>query len=356
MEFHPDPGMNVICGENAQGKTNLLEAMYLFSGMRSFRGAKDHEYLAFGQKECRLSMSFFDGERTQDAELRIGVKKKAFLNRVPLESVAGLSGSIYTVVFSPEHISLVKSAPQIRRRFMDTAIAQIKPDYGHFLSQYERVLNQRNILLKDLRQYAALRDTMDIWDQQLAKLGTILTIYRQDYLHKLQKFSKTIYEGISRRQEDLSLSYISTVFSEEWIGEKYDDARINQYFEALCAAREQDVRQGFTSVGVHRDDLEMKINGLSVKNFASQGQQRSCALTLKLAEARLLEKINGQQPVIFLDDVMSELDQNRQEYILNYIGQCQVFITCCDVLNTLRMRKGKIFMLADGKICTEQTL
>ena len=343
-----DPGINVLYGNNAQGKTNLMEALWLFTGNRSFRGAKESEMIAFGEKNAKLGVQFDCGGREQTARLMLGDGKKHDLNGVLLKSASELIGRYYAVVFSPSDLSFVKDGPEKRRRFLDTAIAQLKPVYQNYLVQYNRVLLQRNSLLKDLVYHPDLEATVDLWDLQLAKLGTILTSFRMDYLTKLNGFAREIYRGISRETEEVAFLYRSTVFPEEAI--RYTDEAISRYEEALKESRREDQQVGSTSVGVHRDDIEITINGVNARQFGSQGQQRSCVLALKLAESELLHHVTGETPVILLDDVMSELDPERQDYILNHLEDQQVFITCCDPSNPLRLKSGSIFEVKDGQV------
>lgn len=347
--------MNVIFGDNAQGKTNLIEAIWLFSGAKSFRGARDSELTTFGEAYTALTLAFRDKERSQKAEIRFGgrEKKRVLLNKVPLEGAAKLAGAFYTVVFSPAQLSIVSDGPKSRRRFLDAAISQVNPRYRDYLDQYEKVLLQRGALLRDCWKSPSLRGTVEIWDDQLARLGTILTIYRNDYVGKLGQAAARIYEGLSQGKEQLTLRYCSTVFSEGQDPQVYDDGTILRYLEALRAGFEEDIRTGMTGVGIQRDDLLVQIDGHSARVFGSQGQKRSGALALKLAEASLLAGITGERPVILLDDVMSELDAHRQDYILNHVKNNQVFLTCCDRSNTLRLREGSVFRVEGGRLVRE---
>ena len=344
--------MNVVFGDNAQGKTNLIEAIWLFSGAKSFRGSRDSEMIRFDADFAALKLTFCDKRRSQTAELRFGRqdKKKVLLNKVPLETRSKLNGAFYSVVFSPSHLSIISEGPRNRRRFLDDAISQINPQYAGFLRQYEKVLLQRNALLKDLFRFTQLRETVEMWDSQLARLGSILTLYRSDYIKKLNQAAAKIYQGLSGEKECFSVEYCSSVFENTPSVTVYDDKTISIYYDCLCRHLETDMKLGQTSVGIHRDDLEVLVNGKSAKIYGSQGQKRSSALALKLAEAELLQRITREAPVILLDDVMSELDIHRQEFILNHVESSQVFITCCDISNTLRLRDGKIYHVEDGRI------
>ena len=344
------PRINVLFGDNAQGKTNLIEAIWLFSGAKSFRGSKDNEMIAFDAETTSLTLRFRNHQREQTAKIQFGgkEKKKVWLNKVPMESQRKLAGSFYAVVFAPAHLSIISEGPKNRRKFLDSAISQINPQYADYLIRYEKVLQQRNCLLKDCYKNLSLRDTIELWDNQLAKIGSILTIYRKDYVSKLNDAAEKIYQGLSQNKEKIAVSYSSTVFGEEEKISVYEDSVIEKYFRALSEHLEEDIRTGMTSVGVQRDDIEVMIDGYSAKTYGSQGQKRSCALTLKLAEASLLHSITGENPVILLDDVMSELDAHRQDYILNHVKNDQVFITCCDISNALRLKQGQVFYLENG--------
>lgn len=344
VSIAPDPNINIIYGDNAQGKTNLIEAIWLFTGNTGFRSNKTQQLVQFDASFAENQITFQTKEREQTAMMRLGAKTEAKLNHVPIKAKSKFAGHFYGVIFSPDDLDFVKGSPKIRRHFLDQAISQITPQYLDYLEQYEKNLEQRNALLRDFRQQSLL----EIWDLQLAKLGTILTIYRADYLKKLHRFAKDIYQGISAGTEHFGLFYQSGVF--ESAPKKYDDEAIDSYYQRLHDNIENDKKQGYTTIGVHRDDILMTINDRSAKEFGSQGQQRSSILTVKLSEAKLLQAVTGEMPIILLDDVMSELDGKRQDYILNHVKQGQVFITCCDIYNTIRLREGKIFRVINGNI------
>lgn len=356
LELCPCDGINILYGDNAQGKTNLVEAVWLFTGNPSFRGGKLRELTRFGEDEARLKIRFEDREREQEAELWIdgaAGRKKALLNRVECRTAGDLNGAFYAVVFSPAHLSFVKEGPKNRRHFLDIAISQIKLPYRNYLLQYEKLLDQRNALLRNASKYRNLEQNIEVWDLQLAKAGTILSIFRYDYIKKLQTLSARIYEGLSRRKESLGLRYLSTVFEGTEEPTAYDTATVEQYCRKLKESFQSDLHQGFTGIGPHRDDLEVEIDGRSARVYGSQGQQRSSVIALKLAEAHLLKKAVGEDPVMLLDDVMSELDVSRQDYILNHLKGMQVFLTCCDISNTMKLREGKVFHVEGGHLREE---
>lgn len=344
----PDPKMNVIYGQNAQGKTNLLEALWLFTGGRSFRGSRDGELIAFGQNSSRLELDFFSEERQQNAVLTIeGKKRAATINGVEHGGVMELVGKFRAVIFSPEHLSLVKEGPALRRSFLDGAICQLKPLYARILFQYNRILQQRNALLKDIPRHSELLDTLDIWDDKLAQKGSQLILERDRYVHWLTQPAQKVYQGISSGQEDFSVRYQAFDSVESNAGaEQWQEA----FRQALEKSRREDLSAGFTTVGPHRDDLEILVDGRAARTFASQGQQRSCVLALKLAEAELLHRLAQEPPVILLDDVMSELDSGRQDYLLHQLGEKQVFLTCCDPETIARYSGGGRFEMKQGQI------
>lgn len=345
----PCEGVNVICGENAQGKTNLLEAVSLCSGGKSFRGARESQMTRFGEKAFHLRLTFADREREQTIGYDAGGdKRKVSLNRVPLKSLSELSGVFTSVIFHPEDLTLIKGGPAGRREFLDAAISQLKPVYGRYIAQYSGVLEQRNALLKQIHRTGRGREMLGLWDEQLSKIGTAVSILRQDYLQKLSPLAETVYRGFTGEKETFSIAYESSVFPRDIPLDIYSEELIARYRQALAEREEEDIRLHFTGVGIHRDDLDIHVNGLSARVYGSQGQQRSCAISLKIGEAMLLKGVTGENPVILLDDVMSELDPGRQDYLLNRIQGFQVLITCCDEASALRMHGGKLFTVQGG--------
>ena len=343
--IEPCDNVNVIYGQNAQGKTNLLESIWLFTGCRSFRGSKDSELVNFNSAKAVLDMDFYAFDRTYNAHLEIGEGRKFMLGGVK-KTTSEVMGNFLSVVFSPVHLSLVKDGPYERRRFLDIAISQLKPKYGVTLSQYNKSVQQRNMLLKDIAYHSELYDTLDIWEDRIAFYASEIVRQRLGYINKLSSYSHEIYGGLSSGKEKLQIGYDQqTVIAGETKQELYESLK-NQ----LYLSRKNDLATGFTSVGPHRDDLSIKIDGLVARSYGSQGQQRSAALSLKLGEAAVIKSFSGEQPVALLDDVMSELDETRQNYILNHIKDWQVFITCCDPNNVKNLKSGKKFEMKNGKV------
>ena len=347
-EFTPGEGVNILYGDNAQGKTNLLEACWLFTGAKSFRGAKDGELVAFGEEKAELSMDFFAAGREQNAAIAIQQRRQAALNGVKLPSATKLAGTFCGVVFSPAHLSLVKDGPEGRRRFVDAAYCQLKPGYVGLLAEYQKVLTQRNAFLRQCRDNGLVSgqvEMLELWDHSLAAAGGRLTFARRHYVERLSPLVTAIYDGLSSGREQLTPLWQSQVPTNGTAAEI-----AARWMDALRQARKADVAAGFSTVGAHREDLQLLLDGTPVRTYGSQGQQRSAVLALKLAEASLLQQVTEEPPVAFLDDVMSELDVSRQDYILNHIEGWQVFITCCEPSPTLRATAGRVFSVRQGQI------
>ncbi len=343
-----DSGVNVIYGENAQGKTNILEAIWLMTGLKSFRGSKDAELIKFNEDIAKLKLKFSDNLREKENQLILADKKKnIYHNGVSLKSTGELVGSFYAVIFSPDHLSLIKNGPSERRKFLDTALCQLKPGYAGALANYRRALMQRNAILKDLHLNSQLYDILEQWDIQLARYSSSVISERIKYIDILSSYSKEIYSGISENREEISIKYsLSDKFNVNTPLEEIYNIQLRSIKDSI----KDDLITKSTSVGPHRDDIDILINNVSARVFGSQGQQRSCALALKLGEAEIIKKVTGETPVALLDDVMSELDEKRQDYVLNRIKDRQVFLTCCDPSQVLRMCGGKTFLIKGGEI------
>lgn len=346
--IQPCDGVNIIYGDNAQGKTNLLEAIWLFCGGHSFRSAKDSEVIRWDENFARLEMRFFGQEREQTAKLIFtGNKKQLEINGVEKKSAAALIEKFCAVVFSPEHLNLIKRGPSQRRKFIDSAICREKLQNAVILSKFNRVLVQRNSLLKDIYRRPSLEDTLSVWDEPLIQNGAMLIKKRMDYVEMLSQRAKIYHDGISKNSEKLEIKYISSIDAE--MSDRTDEIA-EKFRKKLNENRKDDIRTGVTNFGPHRDDIEILINGKNARTFGSQGQQRSAVLSLKLAEASVLKERMGEEPVILLDDVLSELDSKRQDFLLNELKDCQVFITCCEKSNKEQLKEGKIFLLKNGEV------
>lgn len=347
--IEPAEKVNVIYGNNAQGKTNLLEAVWLFSGGHSFRGAKDSELITFGKNKARLYLEFFSGKRDQKAEILYqSSKKEVIINNVKKSSAAFLSQHFSAVVFSPEHLTLIKNGPSLRRKFIDGSICQQDLRYAVRLNKYNQTLQQRNALLKEINKHKELNDTLEIWDDVLIDLGADIILKRLEFLEKLKVSAKELHEGISSGSEELEIKYCSSAIKSEEKLSKCDIICLLQ--KEFKRVRKEDIYLGVTNAGPHRDDLDFFINSKSARRFGSQGQQRSIVLSLKLSEARLMSEAFEEPPVVLLDDVMSELDTKRQDFLLKNTEDNQVFITCCEPIESERLKNAKLFEVKGGVI------
>lgn len=342
--FSPHKKMNIIYGENAQGKTNILEAIWLFTGEKSFRKAKDNELLKFDKESYRIRVKFESNEREQEAVLQFREKeyKKFTLNGVELSSASELVGKFNAVIFSPDDISIISDGPSVRREFLDNAITQIYPAYEKMLKNYNKALTQRNNALKDYRYHREIEYVLDAFENSIVNLGFSIIKYRKRYVDLLNEFCPDIYKEITEQKENIKIEYCTT------IGATIDDFKVK-----LKKSREEDMYTLKTSIGPHRDNLQIDINGNSSRNYGSQGQKRTASLSIKLAEGEVINKTTGIRPIVLLDDVMSELDKTRQNYILNHIKNWQVFITCCDPNNINGLKSGRIFKVKNGRCVRE---
>ena len=356
LELEPGDGVNVIYGDNAQGKTNLVEALFLLTGQKSFRQTKESEFVRFGEKKGEINARFFAGGREQEVSLTLeGGKRSALLNGLPL-GVGELTGRFFAVVFSPAELSLVRDGPSQRRGFLDSAITQVMPRYQKTMSDLSRVLFQRNSLLSDMARHPGMDDSLlAVWDRSFAKLSYSIINARARFLARLAPFGEEIYRGISGGKESFSVAYQCSIPGEWGVVPEEEGEEV--ILSALERSRREDLKNGCTTVGPHRDDMDLRVNGISARAFGSQGQQRSCALTLKLAECRLIQEVAGEQPVILLDDVLSELDKTRKQYLLSGLASGQLFITCCDRSGFSAIGKdGVTWRIREGQLAARQRI
>ena len=354
ISITPNERLNILIGENAQGKTNLIEAIWICTGVKSFRSTKDKDMIDLEGERADITLTFEDNARTQTIKysvMRQDIKNKLItLNGVKLPLPSRLFGNLRCVVFTPEDLSLSKGSPDNRRQFLDLSISQIKGRYASVVQRYNNILEQRNTLLKTIAFGRAQADDLDVWDIQLAKLGSYISMMRYNYSKKLGQVCAGLFDDISKGREKLSLYYQSTVFNELEERTDYSGDLADEYLQRLSVSRNEDIRLGFTTKGVHRDDLCGIINGVPLREFASQGQHRSAALVMKLSQAYILTEETDDPPVILLDDVMSELDRSRQEFVINKIRGMQVFITCCDMNELISSADGAIYIIENGRV------
>ena len=340
LNLNFDPSTNILYGDNAQGKTNILEALYLSGTTKSHRGTKDRDIIQFGHEESHIETIV---EKKwivfqTDIHLKKNSPKGIAIDKVPIRRASELFGIVHFVFFSPEDLNIIKEGPAGRRRFIDLELSQLDRIYLSNLSNYNRIINQRNSLLKDIYGQKNLIETLDIWDMQLVSYGNKILKRRKEFIEQINKIISNIHFKLTGGKERISLSY------ESGIG--------NMTFEeALIRYRERDIKMKSTTSGPHRDDIcFMTDKGLDIRKFGSQGQQRTAALSLKLSEIELVKRVIGDTPVLLLDDVLSELDKHRQNYLLDNIYDIQTIITCTglDEFVNNRFSINKIFHIKDG--------
>ncbi len=354
INFHNK--INIIIGENAQGKTNLIEALYIMSLGKSFRTSKDNDMIRFGSTLARVkTVSEKDG---QELTIEIGLvknKKSLKIDGVRKHKISDLLENIYIVVFSPDDLKIVKEEPEKRRRFMNRELCQLKPVYYNSLSRYKKALAQRNFLLKEEQPDLS---TLDIWDEQIAEYGSRIMIYRRSFTEKLQRLSQQIHHSLTEGKEKLDLFYESDIPSAS--AKKGITGQKEIFSDILRENRKRDLIRRTTLRGPHRDDLRIEIDGIDVRNFGSQGQQRTSALSLKLAELTLIEEETGEKPVLLLDDVLSELDSARQRQLITSFGDIQIFITTTQLNSEIsaQLKDYAVFIVENGhvKSATRQDL
>ncbi len=344
VEMSPDRCLNIIVGQNAMGKTNLIEAIYMLSGAKSFRKTQDKNLIGFDKEKSKIKAEITKKERkfslTITMEKGEKVTRRGCINSGDEGRASGLAGNFCAVVFSPDHLGLVKGGKEGRRYFLDNAICNIYPSYIEELHRYNRVLHQRNNLLKLYKTKGfgtAEYNLLEVIDLQLSTCCEKVVKRREEYIEGIKPLAIAFYDGISNSSEALSLRYDSRSL-------KGDD-----YIDLLKNSRESDLKSGYTGIGAHRDDINIKLSSQSAQNFASQGQQRSIVLSLKQAEAKYYEQKTGTHPVLLFDDVLSELDPKRQAYLLGGVGGCQTFFTACDE-RVFFDTKAKIFFMKDGSL------
>lgn len=338
IEF--DCGTNIFYGDNAQGKTNILESIYLSGTTKSHKGSKDREMIQFNNDESHIRTKIKKNQVTYqiDIHLKKNKPKGIAINGIPIKKASELFGIINIVFFSPEDLNIIKNGPQERRRFIDMELCQLDKIYLYNLSNYNKALNQRNKLLKDLWFKPELNETISIWNQQLYKYGSEIIERRKEFVLNLNEIIYEIHKKLSGGKEELVIKYEPNIEKEFFL-------------ESLEKNIDRDFKIKTTSVGPHRDDLSFLIKEIDIRKYGSQGQQRTSALSLKLAEIELVKKVINDMPILLLDDVLSELDSNRQNYLLKSIDNIQTLITCTglDEFIKNRFKINKVFQVVEGK-------
>ena len=337
-------GTNIFYGNNAQGKTNILEAVYMSGTTKSHRTNKDLELIRFSEEESHISTVVRKNGISHkiDIHLKNNKSKGVAIDGIPIKKASELFGMINFVFFSPEDLNIIKNGPSEKRRFMDIELCQLNKVYLSNLANYNKIVIQRNRLLKDLYFRKDLEDTLDIWDFQLYEYGQKIIEMREAFVERLNQIIFNIHHSLSGGKENLKIVYLKNCEKENLL-------------EQLKINREKDLKLKTTTVGPHRDDLGFYFDGMDVRKFGSQGQQRCAALSLKLSEIELVKSTTGDTPILLLDDVLSELDKNRQNYLLNHIHDIQAMITCTglDEFVNCRFSIDKIFKVTDGTVVSE---
>jgi len=342
ISFSPD--VTILYGDNAQGKTNVLEALYTASTTKSQKGSKDKDMIKFNESESHIRMTVEDGdiERRIDMHLKSTKQKGVAIDGIPIRKASELYGIMNIISFSPDDLGIIKEGPAERRRFIDMELCQLDKLYMHNFSGYNRALDQRNNLLKQISFNAELKGTLNVWDEQLINFGEYLIEKRNLFIKEISDIASKIHSIITENKETLEIQYLPSTDKESFRNE-------------LLSSREKDIILKMTNVGPHRDDMVFMVNGQDARKYGSQGQQRTAALTLKLAEIELVKKKTGKNPVLLLDDVLSELDRNRQNKLLENISGVQTIVTCTGLEEFIknRIKYDKVYRVTAGTITEE---
>lgn len=339
IEF--DKGVNIIYGENAQGKTNILEAIYLCSTSKSYRTSNDREMIKINEDEGHINIKYnkFNKMDQIDIHLRKNNNKGIAINKIPIKSLNQLLGNINVIMFSPEDLGLIKNGPKERRKFINIELCQLSPLYYYNIKQYNKVLKQRNNLLKLIKINKMSPDQLDVWDLQLLEYGNKVIEERTNFINQIRPLFNKIHYKISGEKEKINIIYDLNISSDN-------------YEEKLKEYRLKDISVGSTLIGPHKDDIKFLLNDIDIRKYGSQGQQRTAALSLKLSEIELVKKIIDDTPILLLDDVLSELDKNRQKYLIETLRGVQTIITCTGLEDYLinNMSIEKMYKIKEGKI------
>lgn len=357
IAFEPDSKYNIIVGPNAQGKTNLLEALWILSGCRSFRGSKERDYIALDGSRMSAKIKIRDLVREQRIELDMSRStaspKTILLNGVKQKGSRALFDVFKCIAFIPDDTEIIKGSPEKRRSFIDMAASQLNPVFVVHINKYNAIMDQRNALLKEIMQGNAPAAVLEIWDRQAAHEGALISYMRNEYVGRINEICGRLYRTISGGSEELELEYKSNIFRPEDFEKPCGEEAYEQYFQKLRDTAEYDIRTGITHAGANRDEIPIKINGVSARDYGSQGQIKSAALVMKLAQAEIYKKRSKEPPVVFLDDVMGELDETRQKFVFDIIKGMQVFITTPNESALLPEIEGKIMRMSGGRLTEE---
>ena len=337
LEIDLNKNINIIYGENAQGKTNIIESIFLCAFGKSFRTSKEKEMIKFNKEKSLVEAFYQKKDRDGKIKIELGNKKQISLNGIKIKKLSELLGNINIVIFTPEDINILRDGPVKRRRFLDMMIGQLRPNYVYNLNMYTKTIEQRNNYLRQIKEENKPEEMLEIWDEKLAEYGEKVYIYRKEFIEKIYNKINEIHGNITDNKETLKIEFISNCDNKE------------NYLKLLKERRKLDIIKGFTTKGIHRDDFVIYINGKEVNIYGSQGQNRTVVLSLKIAELNVIYEEIGEYPILLLDDFMSELDEKRRKNFLNNIKNTQVILTCTEKIdlpeieyNLYNIRKGEI--------------
>lgn len=330
-------GINLFYGNNAQGKTNIIESIFLCSMGKSFRARRDKELINFNNNDASVEINYLKKDRTGKIKYIIGEDKKIFINDIQIKKMSEILGNINIVLFSPEDINIIKDGPSNRRKFLNMMISQLRPNYIYTYNLYIKTLEQKNNYLKKITIENKNDDLLDIYDEKIAEYGIIVNKYRDEFVNKIKEKIKEIHKNVTKEKEEIKIKYISDCFEKE------------EFIKKLKENRNQDILKGYTSVGIQRDDIYFFINGKKIDIYGSQGQQRTSILSLKLAELEIIKEEIGEYPILLLDDFMSELDSQRRLNFLRNIENTQIIITCTDDINLENVNINK-YKVEEGNV------
>lgn len=339
QEINLNKSINVFYGDNAQGKTNILEAIFLCTFGKSFRTNKEKELIKLGKDNANVIIEYEKKDRDGKISISISDKKQILVNGIKIKKLSELLGNINIVIFTPDDINILKGGPALRRRFLDMMIGQLKPNYVYTLNMYIKTLEQRNNYLRQIKEENKPENLLDIWDEKLIEYADIIYKYRKEFIDKIKKKINIIHKKITDEKEEINIQYISNCESKE------------VYSELLKQRRKLDIIKGFTTKGIHRDDFEIYINNKELSIYGSQGQNRTAILSLKLSELQVIYDEIEEEPILLLDDFMSELDINRRKNFLNNINKTQVIITCAEKIEFLKENVDYcLYQVKEGEI------
>lgn len=336
-EIQLEKNINIFYGENAQGKTNIIESIFLCSMGKSFRAKKDKEMIKLNEENSAVEIEFEKSDRDGKIKIELSNKKNVYINGIKIKKLSELLGNINVVIFTPDDINILKGGPQNRRRFLDIMISQLKPNYMYNLNLYLKTLEQRNNYLRQIKEYGKDENLLEIWDEKLAEYAINIYNYRNEFINKIKNKIKEIHKEITNEKEEIEIEYITECKSKE------------KYLSLLKSRRKLDIIKGFTTKGIHRDDFMIYINKKQLDIYGSQGQHRTAILSLKLSELNIVYDEIGEYPILLLDDFMSELDKQRRENFLEKIENIQVIITCTDKIN-IENKNNLIYNVKNGKV------